>query len=254
MAYTEKIVNNRPVRGPNDTLSGAVARAIFSQRLYSPMPKFTYDTDKSPEEVFGVPLGSYVARFLGDEEVPPFDGPSKFKQAGPPEPRLAWKFEVTEPASHRGKVFRQISGNRPTGPKSNYVKVLKGLLGRLPMKGEVIDTDSFKNRLYRIEVEENPQSDSGNYHIAYMAPHAASAAPASTAAPPPPARERQFYIGDGQGSPDLYGEAAIRAALTANPALAERWQYCEVGGTAWKPIVGSFFLEGKEAAAPAPPP
>src|SRR5262245_50971880 len=48
------------------------------------MPKFTYDTDKSPEEVFGVPLGSYVARFLGDEEVPPFDGPSKFKQAGPP--------------------------------------------------------------------------------------------------------------------------------------------------------------------------
>src|SRR5262245_26326398 len=42
--------------------------------------EFEY-SDKTPEERFGVPLGTYVARFTGDEERKPMNGPSKYGNA-----------------------------------------------------------------------------------------------------------------------------------------------------------------------------
>ena len=54
------------------------------------MPKVTYHPSQ-----FDVPAGSYRARFLGTEERPPFEGPSKWGPATQ-EPRLRWKFEVLD--------------------------------------------------------------------------------------------------------------------------------------------------------------
>jgi hypothetical protein len=150
------------------------------------MPRITYDDQKSPEQLFGVPPGSYLAKFVGTEDKPPFDGPSRYGKARTNEPRLAWHFEVVEPVEHKGKRFTQGSGSIPSGPKATFTKMLKGLLGRLPVKGEDIDTDSYIGRLYRVEVEVNPESDSGNFHIAYMSPAQGASVPSIRPAPPLP--------------------------------------------------------------------
>ncbi len=150
------------------------------------MPKYTFGKteDKSPADKFGVPAGSYVARFEGTEEVKPFSGPSKFggQDQGP---RMAWRFRVLEPATHRGKLFTQFSSEYSPSPRSNFMKVLSGLLGRLPAEDEEVNTDALVGRSYRVEVGVNPISDVGNLHIAYMAP-AGTPPPAAAKTPAPP--------------------------------------------------------------------
>lgn len=148
---------------------------------------FTYSDNKSPEEKFGVPCGSYVASFKGTEDRDDMDM-TKFGKKGT-QARMAWVFSVTEPAYLRGKVLEQGSGTSP-GAKSTFTKMLCALMGRVPQKGEQINLANYVGKQYRIEVAINPMSDAGNFHIAHMVPldggSPAPAAPPSAAAPPPP--------------------------------------------------------------------
>jgi hypothetical protein len=134
------------------------------------MPEFIFDESRSPADRFGVPRGEYDVTFQGTEEHEPFAGPSRFGNKASPEPRLAWLLRVTRPARFAGKVIKQFSGNRPAGPKSNFNKMLRFLVGRTPEQGERINTDDYIGRSYRIEVDVNPQSQDGNLHVAYMKP------------------------------------------------------------------------------------
>jgi hypothetical protein len=167
------------------------------------MPKVTYHPSQ-----FDVPAGSYRARFLGTEERPPFEGPSKWGPATQ-EPRLRWKFEVLD-GPCAGKFITQDTNSTLTGPKSGFARMLKGLLGRMPTDGEVIDTDTFVHQSFQLEVEVNPNSESGNLYVAFLKP-----IPSSSMAPPP-------RPGNGQTPP-----AAPPGAGTGRPACdpAEPWIY-----------------------------
>jgi hypothetical protein len=251
---------------PNgDVLRGRTPEPFFGKAFL--MPRITYDDQKSPEQLFGVPTGSYLAKFVGTEDKPAFTGPSRYGTARTNEPRLAWHFEVTE-GEHRGKRFTQGSGSIPSGPKATFTKMLKGLLGRLPVKGEDIDTDAYIGRLYRVEVEVNPESDSGNFHIAYMSPHQGGAPAPRAAAPPPappaapnrpappappppappiPAASRPepqcWFFLQGQDAPVEMTATAFRAEVAAGRVKPDEVQWMppdRSGG--WQPVVGSWLV------------
>jgi hypothetical protein len=234
------------------------------------MPRFNYDDQKSPEQLFGVPLGSYLAKFVGTEDKPAFEGPSRFKKGNPNEPRLAWHFEVVEPVEHKGKRFTQGSGSTPSGPKATFTKMVKGLMGRMPVKHEDIDTDAYIGRLYRVEVEVNPNSETDNFHIAYMTPHQGGAAPAMPTsapkppppppsrpapAPPPPAppappgqvlkpEPKCWFFLAGQDQPVEMTATAFRAEVKegrVNPAEVQWMPPDRSGG--WQPVVGSWLVD-----------
>ncbi len=150
---------------------------------------FTYSDSKSPEEIFGVPCGSYVAAFKGTVDKEDLDL-SKFGRKGVQQ-RIAWVFSVVEPAYMRGKEFEQGSGASP-GAKTTFTKILCGIMGRVPVKGEQINLQAFVGKQYRVDVAVNADSDKGNFHIAHMVPLDNFAAPPVGYAPPPVAPPAAF--------------------------------------------------------------
>jgi hypothetical protein len=153
------------------------------------VPQFTY---QPRDKKYDVPEDTYRVKFLGSKDRPPFDGPSRFGKPNN-DPRLEWEFEVVE-GPQAGKIISQTTGSSPAHPKSGCYKMVRGLLGRKPEPGEPIDTDVFRGRLYEVRWEENPESESGNLHIAEMKPLASGPAcpPAQPVAQPPaqqPARK-----------------------------------------------------------------
>jgi hypothetical protein len=89
----------------------------------------------------GVPPGSYIAKFVGFEEKPGFEG----------KPGLLWTCEVAS---------GPFTGSRPTGftplePSAGNKcgRFLAGVLGRMPGVGETTDLTPCVGKPYLIVVE-----------------------------------------------------------------------------------------------------
>src|SRR6185312_2876401 len=84
------------------------------------------------EMIFGqslgiqVPAGWYNARFVGTEERPDMDG-TMGKNAGKPQPRMAWVFEVSD-GQHAGERIPQETGTVAV-QRSGALRMLTGLNG-----------------------------------------------------------------------------------------------------------------------------
>jgi hypothetical protein len=199
------------------------------------VPKFTYQPSESR---YDVPEGTYRARFAGTKERK-FDTPGKFGDNGP---RLEWSFEVLD-GPQKGKQLSWTTGADPSSPKSNCFKLLKWLLGRAPAPGEDIDTEAYRGMAYEIDWEVNPNSESGNFHIARMKQAPAPAAPAAPAPPqhgPPPRRPAappatRFWVQVSEdGEAQEMDEKELHDYVQTSQRAPDTVPVCRVGEEEWQ--------------------
>jgi hypothetical protein len=221
------------------------------------VPKFTYQPSESR---YDLPEGTYRAAFDGTKERK-FDQPGKYGNDGP---RLEWSFVVLD-GPERGKTISWTTGADPSSPKSNCFKLLKWLLSRAPNPGEDIDTEAYRGKVYEIDWEVNPNSESGNFHIARMKlaavagsstpapavtparvemPANGTAAPSSRQGPPPrkaPAAAappaRRFYVyttQDDSGDPVTMDEKELHDYVHTSQRAPGTVTVCAVGEDEWK--------------------
>jgi hypothetical protein len=200
---------------------------------------------------FDVPEGDYLGKFQGTEERPGFGEKSRFGKGD--EKRLEWKFEVLTPGDHRGKTLSWITGQVPT-PKSNCLKMLKWLLGRMPNPAEEVDVSQFLGKAYEIAWEVNPESESGNCHIARLKPAALPPGPAAAPAAPPPRPgppprpqapsappPERFYLAD-RGE-QLWTRQEVQAWLEQTQKHPRDLEVVPEGGSEWKPATEYGFTD-----------
>src|SRR5262245_14774153 len=96
----------------------------------------------------GVPVGSYLAQYIGYEPVAP--NTDRGFNAG-----LRWKFKVLSGAQ-KGQVASRVTGTTAS-LKNSCGRMLGGLLGRALQAGEAIDPDQFIGKTYLIVVAAGPQ-------------------------------------------------------------------------------------------------
>jgi hypothetical protein len=130
-----------------------------------------------------VPVGRYIARFVGTEDRPPIQD-SRFGNSEAP--RMGWLFEVAQ-GPFQGKRISQESGCRAT-KNSTAARMMLGLQGGQLAVGQRVNIDAFVGRLYSVKVAVNDKSEKGNLHVADLEPYSrGQAAPATPTAPTTPA-------------------------------------------------------------------
>jgi hypothetical protein len=199
----------------------------------------------SNETRFDVPVGSYLATFLGVKE-------RTHEEYGP---GLEWMFSVdSEP--HRGKRVSRTTAPEPT-MKNSCGKMVLGLAGGAVPVGADFDPDMYVGRTYHVSVEAN-STGSGTRVAAVMVAPGATPAPAPAPAGPPPRRvaqpapvsgiapvaapvaQRQFYVDLGPGTrpdPNPWSETDVARWLNDPANTGKPLEVCPVGAgpEGWKP-------------------
>jgi hypothetical protein len=216
---------------------------------------FVYSDSKTPEEKFGVPCGNYVAEFLGTEDREEMDL-TKFGKKGS-QPRMAWMFEVVEPLHMRGRKFEQQTGTSP-GSKTKFTHVLAGLIGHVPAKGENVRLSALVGQLFRVDVTVNPESDKGNFHIAYMTP-LSQAAPSAPGAPPSAPSsagvpEPHYWVWDAKANQaERVSGTQIREMVKTGKLAAVASCMSDDKSGGWKKLA-DFGLDKTDSGGPLNPP
>lgn len=102
----------------------------------------------------GVPVGSYVANFVGIEPTS-----NEFGEG------LKWEFEVAS-GPHKGQKTSRMTTNIPS-LKNAAGKILAGLVGHTLTPGEQIDPVAYKGKPYLIVVA---ATDKGSTRIESVSP------------------------------------------------------------------------------------
>lgn len=215
-----------------------------------------------------VPAGWYDCAFVGVEDRPDMIG-TMGKNAGLPQKRMAWVFEVLS-GQHRGERIPQETGTAAV-LRSGALRILTGLNGGPMAVGQKVNTDTFVGRHYRVKVAVNPDSDKGNLHVADIepptgqapaappptaAPARAPAAPpppappaASAAPPPPPQPQRQpdaeprYWCSDGRETRQMSG-TEIRQLIASGLVKDADVQVQRLDGSGgWQPAKAFGFHE-----------
>lgn len=184
------------------------------------------------ESKFGVPNGSYRARFIGVKEREPMPG----SDYGP---GLEWSFEVID-GPQAGRVTSRTTGTQPS-TKNSCGRMLNGLAGgAVPAKGEV-DLEQFVGRAYLIMVGPN-QAGTGTRVETVMPVDVVTPAPAPTPPPAAPRPQRpaqaprkvHVALSD-DGDPQVFpGLAEAAHAILASGLHPDDVQVFVEGEAAWK--------------------
>jgi hypothetical protein len=89
----------------------------------------------------GVPVGSYLGKFMGVEPVSNDYGTG-----------LCWKWEIAG-GTHTGQKISRITAATPS-PKNAGGKILAGLIGKALTPGEQVDLADLVGRVYLLVVTE----------------------------------------------------------------------------------------------------
>ena len=190
-----------------------------------------------------VPEGVYTAQFVGcvEKDHPEYG-------AG-----VAWDFRIAE-GPHKGKAVGRVTSLVPTD-KNACGKILSGLLGRRPEKGEEFDAQQFAGRAYQVVVEEN-STHTGTRVAKVLAvggaePNAAAAGtppaapPRKAAAAAQPPVGQMYWIDTGE-EPTPKGNAEdVRAHIFRTGVKAAELPLCKVGENHWKPASDFGFEDAR---------
>jgi hypothetical protein len=127
------------------------------------------------ENKYGVPVGSYVAKFVEVQNVThPEHGPG-----------LEWVFEVTK-GPHAGSKTSRTTGTAPSG-KNACGRILGGVTGGAISPGAQINLADYVGKKFLVMVE--PNSTNTGTRIGTVMPNPDdNSSPTNHQAPPPPPR------------------------------------------------------------------
>jgi hypothetical protein len=197
-------------------------------------------------DLYDTPPGIYDARFAGVREI----DQAQFKNASAYEsdggPRLQFTFEVVNGPA-KGKIVQQTTGTNAT-PKSRLREILIGLSGGRVTEDVEIDIDSFVGCLYRVGWQVNPNSTSGNCHVASLFPLNGQG---GGAAPVPPAARpgRRYWVSISPDHDELWSEEKIQKEIDRGHS-ADLLQLCAAADNG--DAVGAWKSAKEFGFAPAP--
>jgi hypothetical protein len=174
------------------------------------------------ENKYGVPVGNYVAKFVGVEtNTHPEHGEG-----------LEWLFEVVK-GPHAGSKTSRTTGMVPSG-KNACGRILGGMTGGAISPGVEVDLNRFVGKKFLVMVENNSTNTGTRLGTVMPSPDEDSAhvapAPRATTPPPPPRRQpapvapasdldRTITVDFGNGEPSQMTVGQVRGLIQEGKLL-----------------------------------